>query len=145
LEALERRVMVKKLRIQQAKLEIDGGSYQPQEQLEKVRLEPTQGKVTVKISQEEAEKQLSNETTEIESVAEWPLSATKGNKDSMGDRADFPIEKTKVQWSWLQKENQPWEQLDEIIEEIRRLMIISVETTSEENLSRRKPTIAVGQ
>jgi hypothetical protein len=42
LEALEKRVMVKILHIQQAKLETDGGAYQPGEKLEEVGLEPTQ-------------------------------------------------------------------------------------------------------
>jgi hypothetical protein len=46
LESLERRVMVKILHIQQDNLEIDGGAYQPQEQLEEVGLEPTQGELT---------------------------------------------------------------------------------------------------
>jgi hypothetical protein len=34
LESLERRIMVQSLHIQQVKLEIDGGAYQPEEQLE---------------------------------------------------------------------------------------------------------------
>jgi hypothetical protein len=41
LEALEKRVIVQILHIQQIKLETDGGAYQPQEQLEEVGLEPT--------------------------------------------------------------------------------------------------------
>jgi hypothetical protein len=44
------------------------------------------------------------------------------------------------------KESQPWEQLDEEIEEIRRLMSRSAaETASEEELSRGEPAIAAGQ
>jgi hypothetical protein len=35
--------MVQNLHIQQAKLETDGGAYQPWEKLEEVGLEPTQG------------------------------------------------------------------------------------------------------
>jgi hypothetical protein len=42
LEALERRVMVQSLHIQQVKLETDGGAYQPEEWLEEVGDMPTQ-------------------------------------------------------------------------------------------------------
>jgi hypothetical protein len=40
----------------------------------------------------------------------------------------------------LQQQDQPLEQLDEVIEEIRRLMVGSAETASKERLSRRKAT-----
>jgi hypothetical protein len=42
LETLERRVIVQIQHILQIKLEIDGGAYQPGEQLEEVGIEPTQ-------------------------------------------------------------------------------------------------------
>jgi hypothetical protein len=42
LEALERRVMVQSLHIQQAKLEEGRGAYQPQEELEEVIIMPAQ-------------------------------------------------------------------------------------------------------
>jgi hypothetical protein len=46
----------------------------------------------------------------------------------------------------LHKESQPWEQLDKVIEEIRRLMLSSIaETASNERLSRRKPARAPGK
>jgi len=45
--------------------------------------------------EEEAKKQFSEETTELESVAELALSATKVNKDSMGDHVDLPTDKEK--------------------------------------------------
>jgi len=45
----------------------------------------------------------------------------------------------------MQKEIHPWEQLDEDIKEIRRMMSRSTaENSSEEKLSRRRPTIEVG-
>jgi hypothetical protein len=50
-----------------------------------------------------------------------------------------------VQWRRLHKESQPWEQLDMIIEEIRRLMIRSAEAVSKGKLSRGEPAIAAGQ
>jgi hypothetical protein len=54
----------------------------------------------------------------------------------MGDLVDLPICREEVQWSRLQKESQPWEQLDEEIEKIRRLMLRSaIETVSEEKLT----------
>jgi hypothetical protein len=71
LEALERRVMVQTFHIQQAKLEEDRGTYQFGEQLEEDLVEEdlSEGKGTV----------------ELESVVEWPLSATKRDKDNRGD------------------------------------------------------------
>jgi hypothetical protein len=147
LEALEKRVIVQSLHIQQIKLEADGGAYQPQEQLGKVGLEPTQREMVVaELPQEEAEQQFSEETAELESAAEWPLSATERNKDSRGDQVDLPTEMKELQQRGLHKESQPWEQLDKVIEEIRRLMLSSAaETASNERLSRRKPTRAAGK
>ena len=52
--------------------------------------------VAAELPQEEPEKQFSEETTELESTAEWKISATKRDKDSRGDRADLPIEKKKM-------------------------------------------------
>jgi hypothetical protein len=63
----------------------------------------------------------------------------------MGDLVDLPICREEVQWSRTKKESQPWEQLDEIIEEIRRLMIRSAEATNKGNLSRGEPAIAAGK
>jgi hypothetical protein len=40
----------------------------------------------------------------------------------------------------LQKQDQPWEQLDEVIEEIMELMLKSADTASRERLSRRATT-----
>jgi hypothetical protein len=42
----------------------------------------------------------------------------------------------------LQKQSQPWEQLDAVIEEIMELMIRSAETASKERLSRRRAAAA---
>jgi hypothetical protein len=67
-------------------------------------------------------------------------------KIARGDRADLPIEKTTVRQRRLHTKSQPLEQLDEVIEEIRRLMLSSAaETTSNEKLSRREPARAAGQ
>jgi len=67
-------------------------------------------------------------------------------KDSLGDWDDLPICKEEVQWSMMQKERHPWEQLDEEIENIRRLMLrLAAETASEEELCRGELAIAVGK
>jgi hypothetical protein len=65
----------------------------------------------------------------------------------MGDLVDLPTDKDEeVQPRRLHKESQPLDQLDEVIEGIRRLMLRSAaETASEEELSRGEPAIAAGQ
>jgi hypothetical protein len=70
-----------------------------------------------KISQED-------KTAELIFVVGWQVEATE-EEYGMGDLVDLPICREEVQRSELQKESQPWEQLDEIIEEIRSLMIRS--------------------
>jgi hypothetical protein len=78
-------------------------------------------------------------------AAGWQVEATE-EEDGMGDLVDLPICREEVQWSRLQKESHPWEQLDEVIGGIKRLMLRSeVETASEEELSRGEPAIAAGQ
>jgi hypothetical protein len=98
-----------------------------------------------KLSKGEAEQQLSEETAKLESTTEWKDKATRDGEDFKGDRDDLPICREEVQWSRLQKESQPLEQLDEIIEEIRRMMLISAEAVSKGKLSRGEPAIAAGQ
>jgi hypothetical protein len=51
-------------------------------------------------------------------------------KTSRGDQVDLPIDKEEVQQSSLQRRSQPTEQLEEVIEEIRRLMLRSAKETS---------------
>jgi hypothetical protein len=89
LEALERG-----RHIQQVKLETNGGAYQPEEWFERVGYMPTQEEMTeIKISEEEIEQHLDDETVELRSVAEWQLNAAKGDKESMWDRVDLPTDK----------------------------------------------------
>jgi hypothetical protein len=146
LEALERRVMVQSLHIQQAKLEAGSGTYQPGEKLEEAGSMPGGEMAAAELPQEEAEQQFSEETAELESAAEWPLSATKRDKDSRGDRADLPIEETEVQQRRLHKESQPLEQLDRVIEKIRRLMLRSAqEAVSRRKLNNKEPARAAGK
>jgi hypothetical protein len=65
----------------------------------------------------------------------------------MGDLIDLPTDKDEeVQPRRLHNESHPLDQLDEVIEGIKRLMSRSVvKTASEEELCKREPTIAVGK
>jgi hypothetical protein len=58
----------------------------------------------------------------------------------MGDQVDLPIDKEEeLQQGRLHTKSQPLEQLDEVIEEIRRLMLsLAAKTASNEKLSRRE-------
>jgi hypothetical protein len=149
LEALERRVIVQILHIQQVKLEIDGGSYQPEEQLEEDGDVLAEELTETNMSEGEAEQQFSKKTAELKSAVEWKTSATRGDEDNMGDQVDLLIDKygeEEVQQRRLHKKSQPLEQLDEVIEEIRKMMLRSVEETiNKEKLSRRDPAIAAGK
>jgi hypothetical protein len=123
----------------------DEAELQSGKQLEEAGYMPA-GELTVKLSEEEAEKRLSEETVELKSAVGWPLSATRGEKDSRGDRVDRPVDRKGVQQRILHEESQPLEQLDEVIEEIRELMLKSaLEVVSEEKLDRKYPARATGQ
>jgi hypothetical protein len=60
------------------------------------------------------------------------------DEGGMGDHDDLLMCQKFLQLRRLHEQSQPWEQLDEVIEEIRRLMLRSAETASEERLSRRR-------
>jgi hypothetical protein len=82
----------------------------------------------------------------LESAVEWPLSTTKRDKYNMGYRVDLPTKMKELKQRRLHTKGQPLEQLDEVIEEIRRLMLSSVaETTNNEKLKNKGLAIAVGQ
>jgi hypothetical protein len=63
----------------------------------------------------------------------------------MGDHDDLPTDKEELQQRRLHKKSQPLEQLDRVIEEIRKLMLRSAEVVSKGELNRREPTIAAGK
>jgi hypothetical protein len=113
LEALERREMMKIFHIQQDKLEMDGGEYHPQEQMEEVGLEPTQGEMEeANLSEELIEQQFSQEdTAELESAIGWQTKATRYGDNIRGIRLIYPLIK-EVQQRRLHKKSQPLEQLD---------------------------------
>jgi hypothetical protein len=128
----------------------EGAEFQPEEQLIEDGDMPAQEELTeTNMSEEEAEQQFSKETAELKSAAEWKTSATRGDEDNMRDQVDLPIDKygeEEVQQRRLHKKSQPLEQLDRVIEEIRKLMLRSAEeTVSKEKLSRRDPAIAAGK
>jgi hypothetical protein len=64
----------------------------------------TAGELTVKLSEEEVEKRLNDETAKEESVAEWPSSAIE-EKNNMRDHDDLPTNKERKQPRILHKES----------------------------------------
>jgi hypothetical protein len=123
----------------------DEGEFQSEEQLEEAGDMPA-GELTVKLSEEEAEKRISDETAEEESTAESTTCAIEEEEDGMGDLVDLPICREEVQWSRLQKKSQPLEQLDKVIEEIRRLMLnSSQEVVNNKKMKNKGPARASGQ
>jgi hypothetical protein len=65
------------------------------------------------------------------------------DEEGVGDHDDLPNGKKKLQLRRLQKQDQPWEQLDEVISEIRELMLKSADTASREKLSRSREEATV--
>jgi hypothetical protein len=126
---------------------VDEGKFQFKEQLEEDGIQPTQREMAeASLSEKVTEQQVSQEdkTAELNFVVRWQVEATE-EEDGMGDLVDLPICREEVQWSKMQKESQPWEQLDEIIEEIIRPMIRSTEAVSKGKLSRGELAIATGK
>jgi hypothetical protein len=93
------------------------------------------------------EQQVSQEeTAELEIAVKWRLRAIdEDEKDGMGDHDDLPNGQNLLQLGRLQRQSQPQEQLDREIEDIRRLVLRSAQTTSEEKLGREKAAAAVVQ
>jgi hypothetical protein len=93
----------------------------------------------VELSEKVNEQQVSQgETAELNFATEWTLSATEEDEeDGMGDHGDLPNCRKILQLRRLQKQSQPLEQLEEVIEKIRELMIRSAETASKEKLGRK--------
>jgi hypothetical protein len=74
------------------------------------------------LSEEIAEKKLSNTVVEFEPTVEWQVKAI-GDENNVGDQDDLPFdvyeEKEKMQqWSKLHEKRHPMDQLDEEIEQI---------------------------
>jgi hypothetical protein len=73
------------------------------------------------------------ETVQLKSAAEWKLEATdEDEQGSMGDHGDLPNCRNFLQLRRLQPQDQPPKQLDEVIEEIKSLMVEPAKTASEE-------------
>jgi hypothetical protein len=60
------------------------------------------------------------------------------DEEGMGDHSDLPMCQKNLQLRRLHEQSQPLEQLDKMIEDIRKLMLRSTETANEERLSSRK-------
>jgi hypothetical protein len=101
--------------------------------------EPARELAEVELSKKVTEWKFSQEeTAEMKFAAEWQLEATdEDEEESMGDHSDLPKCKNFLLSGRLHEQGQPLEQLDAVIEEIRRLMIRSARTTSKEKLSRK--------
>ena len=65
--------------------------------MEEVGDEPTEELEEASLSEEEAEQQISNETTEMEFAAGWQAKATGDGENSKGDQDDPPIDKEDLQ------------------------------------------------
>jgi hypothetical protein len=64
----------------------------------------------------------------------------------MGDQDDLPTDKEELQPRRLHKKSQPLEQLDRVIEEIRKLMLRSAARSSQQReLNKREPAIVAGK
>jgi hypothetical protein len=65
--------------------------------------------------------------------------------DTLGDQCGFPKDKGEMHQDSLQQKNHPMEQLEEVVEEIRKLMLELIEElVSRRKLGNRKPTQATG-
>jgi hypothetical protein len=62
------------------------------------------------------------------------------DEGGMGDHDDLLMCQKNLQLRRLHEQSQPWEKLDAMIEEIRRLMLGSVETANKESLGKREAT-----
>jgi hypothetical protein len=96
------------------------------------------------LSEGEVEKQLSDETAELEFATGWKTNAIEKEYD-MGDQDDLPNDKEELQPRRMHKKSQPLEQMDRVIEEIRRLMLRSEKAVNKGKLNRGEPAIAVGR
>jgi hypothetical protein len=105
---------------------------------------PTRELAEVELSEKRmTEHQVSQEeTAELKSTAEWQLEAIDEDEEgSMGDHGDLPNGQKILQLRRLH-EDHALEQLDEVIIEIRELMLKSEDTASREKLSKRKEAAA---
>jgi hypothetical protein len=109
--------------------------------------EPAGELAEVELLEKVTEQQVSQEkTAEMNSIAGWQVKATEEDdedEEGMGDHDDLPNCRKFLQLGRLHEQNQPLEQLDEVIEMIRELMIRSAETANKEKLSREEEEATV--
>jgi len=87
--------------------------------------EPARELAEVELSKNVTEQQvIQEETVEMVFAAGWQVKATEEEEeDGMGDHDDLPNCRKFLQLGRLKKQSQPLEQLDEVIENIRKFMI----------------------
>jgi hypothetical protein len=69
----------------------------------------------------------------------------EADEEGMGDHGDLPMCRKFLQSRRLHEQGHPLEQLDEVIDMIREMMIRSAETVNEEKLDRRKEAVVQKQ
>jgi hypothetical protein len=75
----------------------------------------------------------------VEAATEWKNKVTRDEEDNLGDQSDSPIDKEEVQQDSLQKKIQSMEQLNEVIDEIRKLMLgLAEEVINKEKINKEK-------
>jgi hypothetical protein len=109
--------------------------------------EPARELTEVELSEKVTEQKFSQrETAELNSTVEWQLEAIdEYEEDGVRYHSDLPMCQKNLQLGRLQKQDQPLEQLDVVIEEIRRLMLRSEETSSEERLGKKEAAATAEQ
>jgi hypothetical protein len=100
----------------------DEGKFQFKEHLEEVGDAPAGELAEEKLSKGEVEKRLSDKSAKLNFAAEWKAEATE-KEDGMGDIVDLPICREKCSGVGCKRRAKPLEPVDEVIEEITRLMI----------------------
>jgi hypothetical protein len=74
----------------------DESKFQSEEQLEEAGDELAEELAETSLLEEEVEKQLSNETAEMEFASGWQAKATGDGENSKGDQDDPPIDKEEL-------------------------------------------------
>jgi hypothetical protein len=81
---------------------------------------------------------------ELKFSAGGEAKATRDGENIKGDQVNPPTNKEELQLRRLHKESQPMEQLDRVIEELRKMMLRSAEVFRKGEINRGESTIAIG-
>jgi hypothetical protein len=115
-------------------------THQHELQLEEVGIEPDKEMTGVNLSEEVVEQQFSGEIAELEYATEWLVTVTK-YESNMGVQYDTPTRRHEdLHLRRLHQKHQSMKQLEEVIEDIRELMLRSREEfVSKEKLEIKEP------